>query len=176
VRCPKALPPARRFLGPRDPISSANTDLLRGLVWCCLPLGDPRLDDGLGALAEQTYKRIPGHGPCCRKVANACIQVLGERGGRGAVAELQRLAQRVRYAQGRALVERTLERAAAKVGLARPDLEDLSVPSFGLGADGVLRRPFGAAAAELRLAGSGGVEVAWIAAGGRARAPRFRRT
>jgi hypothetical protein len=162
VRCPAAPPPHGA-----PALAPFNADLLRGLAWCAADVSDPSLSPALATLAEQTYKKIPGHGPYSRKVGNACLAVLGER---GAIADLQRLAQRVKYAQARAIVDRTLEEAAARAGMARADLEDLSVPTFGLGADRVLRRSYGDAAVELRLDGGRDPEVKWIDAGGRPRA------
>jgi hypothetical protein len=163
VVCPKQL--ARR-----EAIATANADLLRGLVWCCAEPETPEVDAALEGLAEQAYKKIPGVGPFARRIGNACIQVLGERGGPEAMAALQRLAQRLKYGDARTLVARTLERAAARAGLTRDELEDRSVPDFGFDAAGVARARFGECEAVLRLAGASEVSLSWAAADGKPRA------
>ena len=86
-------------------------------------------------------------------------------GGVG-VAQLSRLAGKVRYASGRQRIERALQEAAASVGQTQDDLEELTVPDFGLDGAGLRTIPLGDHAAELNLT-PGGVALRWVRPDGR---------
>lgn len=150
-----------------QPISVANGDLLRGLVWALATVEHPQKLAALGDLARRSLKKIPGHGPLCRKVGNACLLVLSLDGSRQAVQQLQILLQGTRYAQVRSLIEGFLNQAAERAGLSRGDLDDLSVPDFGLAAAGRAELQLGDFRAELSIASLHEVALVWRKAGGK---------
>lgn len=58
--------------------TSANTDILRGLVWLCCKSDDPEIARALAGLAVLSYKRSSRTGSKGKKVGNACVWALGK--------------------------------------------------------------------------------------------------
>ncbi len=144
-----------------DPIAAGNGDLLKGTIWGLAVVDDPRAAPLLGTLAERTLRKVPGHGPYCRKGGNAALAVLARRGGMEPVQQLQQLLPRVRYSQAKRLIEKSLDAAADRAGLTRADLDDLSVPDFGLDAEGVARETLGDFVAEIIVEAGSTARLAW---------------
>ncbi len=134
-------------------LGDANTDVLRGLLWAAAPAGDVDFAARVGALAEACFRKLRGHGPRATRLGNGCLVALGLVGGNRGIAELSRLEGRVRYANTRAMIASTLERAAEAAGLTRDDLEEIGVPGYGLDAGGRRRLPVGDGEAEIAIEG-----------------------
>ncbi len=145
-----------------------NITVLRGLVWCCAEQGDPRLARAVADATEASFKKVPGVGPRSVRIGNAGIYALGAMPGMHGLAQLARLRQRVVYAQARKAIDGALNAAAARLQLAREDLDDLATLTFDL-VDGRRRFDFPPFAAELAIGGTAGAEVRWFGAGGAAR-------
>ena len=71
------------------------------------------------------------------RVGNACVNALAAMPGLDGVAQLSRLAGRVKYDVARRLIEKAMNEAAERNGVSRDDLEAMAVPTFGLDATGV---------------------------------------
>lgn len=167
--------------GPRDPatvaaapgllpdtrISEHNATVLRGLVWAASTLDDTELCRAIGELGVSCFRKIPGVGAVSTRVGNGCIWALGAMTGLEPVAQLGRLARKVKYAQAQRLIQDALEASARKAGLSRDELEELAVPTFGLEANGVRREPLGEHVAELAVRGTD-VSLVFFAADGKA--------
>lgn len=138
------------------PMADANADALKNLVWACAVVDDPNASEPLataiGDLAVRCFGKIRGVGALSMKVGNACIHVLSQLPGMRAVAQLSRLGSRVRYRQALALVEKAKLEVARRVGVPPIDLEELSLPTFGLDVDGRARIELGHHTAELAIA------------------------
>jgi hypothetical protein len=141
-------------------IAERNATILKGLVWCCADCEDQVVVRALGDAAQACFKKIPEVGARSVKAGNACIAVLGGMDALEAVAQLQRLAQRVKQPSARRLIDEALSAAAARHGLGRDDLDDLAVLDFGL-ENGRLRRVFGGVVADMSVAG-GDVTLRWM--------------
>src|SRR5207249_2894494 len=90
-------------------------------------------------------------GPRCPRVGNASVYVLSAMPGAEAVAQLSRLKSRVEHPSVLKQIEKALETAASRAGVTPEDLEEMAVPTCGLGADGSYRRPIGRFTAEVRV-------------------------
>jgi hypothetical protein len=86
------------------------------------------------------------------KVGNACVHVLGEL---GSIAELVQLRLRIKYRTVQGLIERKLQAAAEQAGMSSIEMEEITVPTFGLTAAGLLAQTLGDYTAELRVVGAG---------------------
>lgn len=147
-------------------IGERNADLLKGLAWLGAVCGDvtpARIAD----LCETCLRKIPNVGARSAKVGNACLWALSAMPGRDPIAQLGRLQLKAKYATAKKLIGRALDAAAKREGMTRQDLEEIVVPSFGLGADGALRQPLGAFTAEIRIAGTTEAELRFVAADGK---------
>ena len=122
---------------------------------------------GWDAIARSVSRRKSGLGAKSVKLGNGAIQALGLLDTNDAVAELSRLKTRIRY---RHVVERITETSAdlaARRGLSEEELEEIALPTYGLGADGSRRLPIEDGAAIMRVAGSREVELRWERPDGR---------
>ncbi|WP_051760405.1 DUF4132 domain-containing protein [Herbidospora cretacea] len=116
-----------------------TADLLRGMIWTCEPLDEPWVTGLLGDVALATGTGMGGSGPDARneRVANAALGVLDRRGGLDAVPRLARVQAKVRKRSILAKVAGILASIAAREGLSSDQLLERTVPTFGLGFDGV---------------------------------------
>ncbi|WP_066940404.1 DUF4132 domain-containing protein [Microtetraspora fusca] len=117
----------------------------RGMVWTCVLIDEPWVTGLLGDVALTCGTGIGGSGPNSRSemLANAAINVLARRGGLDVVAALARVQVKVRKKSVLTNVARTLDAVAAEAGLRREQLLDRTVPTFGLGPDGVREEKVG---------------------------------
>jgi len=76
--------------------TSANTNIMKGLVWLCSKSDDPEIARVLSSLAALSYKRIKGPGVRGRKVGNACIWALGKMPSSEGITQLSRLRSNIR--------------------------------------------------------------------------------
>ena len=170
---PGTRSPVRRGYDEPTLIDESQADLLRGLVWSCSTLADDRADDRLlaavGAAGAACFQKLTYYGPRDVKVGNACLQALSLTVGPSAVAWLARLRLKIKHPSARRQLEKALERVALREGMSPQELEEISVPTFDLDADGRRRETLGDFTAEVRIAatgGSGAVELAWTRADG----------
>ena len=149
-----------------DPASSVpsarNEQMLRGLAFACCELGGETLSVVLGDLALTSYDKIPGHGPRSIKLGNACIWALGHMKQMECVGQLWRLKQKIGYVSAERQVEVMIQQATDRFMISREDLEDLSVPSFGLDSSGVMIDEVGDWRFELELGLDRKVQTRWV--------------
>jgi len=112
-------------------ICTENTEVLKGLVWCCSLLDDENIVSALGQLADACFKKITYHGARCPKVANASVGALSCMTSKEAVAQLGRLQSRAKKASAKGQIDKALQNAAGKAGLTVEDLQEMSVPTYG---------------------------------------------
>jgi len=137
-----------------------NVDILKGLVWLCSKTDNPEIARALTALAISSYKKIPGSGPRAGKVANACFWALGNMSASDGVAQLSILKIRIKGNNAQRAIASALDYAARQSGLTAEEIEEMSVPTYGLEEVGLRRAEFEEIDSELRVDGSD-VEQVW---------------
>jgi hypothetical protein len=142
-------------------LNDANADILKGLVWVCGLREDQEIARALTALAISAYKKVPMIGPRCVRVGNACVWALGQMNLEG-VGQLAILKLKVKFGTAQKGIEKALNETAKKVGIAAEELEEMSVPDYGLEEVGRLRESFGDFAAELVVTGTNSAEIRWF--------------
>lgn len=148
-------------------LDDRNTDLLKGLAWTASLTQDAGLAAALADGAIQSYRKLPGHGPRASKVGNACVYALAKMGSMDAIAQLERVRLSVKQASFQKSINKALNGAAERLGMSRADLEEMTVPHFGLG-EGKKTFSFGDIKADLVLQGLD-VSIAWFGADGKPR-------
>ena len=148
-------------------ITDAHMDILRGLAWMCGLREDRELARALTALSLTSFKKIPLTGPRATRVGNACITALGMMPGLDAVGQLALLKVKVKFGTAQIAIEKALTAAAAREGLPREELEEMSVPAYGLTEVGRLAETLGDFTAELEVARTKSVEIVWRRADGK---------
>ncbi|MEK0448799.1 MAG: hypothetical protein RL088_1067 [Verrucomicrobiota bacterium] len=167
VELPPAPPP---YDAPEDKlISEPNMNILRGLAWACGLFPSPELARALTTLALSAYRKVPGKGPRAVRVGNACITGLAMMGGLDAVGQLAVLKVKVKFGTAQIAIEKALKACAEKSGIPRDELEEMSVPAYGLTEVGSLVEPLGECSAELRIVDSREVALIFRGADGKER-------
>ncbi len=147
-------------------IIDEHADILKGLVWCCGLFENSDLVRALSNLAISTYKKVPGVGPRAVKIGNACIYALGAVPGMDAVGQLALLKVRVKFGTAQKGIEKALKSTAERVGIPREELEEMTVPAYGLSEVGLREESLGDFTAVLRVAGKKPT-LHWIKADGK---------
>ncbi|EDP97204.1 DUF4132 domain-containing protein [Kordia algicida OT-1] len=109
-----------------------STAFLKGLVWSLAKFHDTATLNLIAKLAERCYKKIPGVGPAAAGIGNACIYVLGNTKGLEGISHLSRLKLKIKQNNTRKLIEKYIEAASTKLGVSSSEIEELSIPHFGL--------------------------------------------
>jgi hypothetical protein len=135
-------------------IIEPHVELLRGLVWCCGLREDADLARAVGRLALSAYRKVPGKGPRLVSLGNACVTGLGMMPGLPAIGQLAVLKVKVKFGTAQKEIEKAFTASATREGLARDDIEELAVPTYGLEEVGVRSESFGDYQAELLIDGS----------------------
>ncbi|MGK7890314.1 MAG: DUF4132 domain-containing protein [Leptolyngbyaceae cyanobacterium] len=148
--------------GGEDCFHDQNADILKGLVWLCADQTDVDLARGLGKLTVSAYRKVPGVGPRCVKLGNACVWALGQMPLEEAIAQLALLKVKVKFGTAQRGIEKALTAAAEREGISREEIEELSVPTYGLAEVGIRREALGDFTAELVITGTTSTELRWI--------------
>lgn len=143
-------------------ITPINADILRGLVWFCAFEPDLEMADALADLAVSAYRKEPGVGPRCVSVGNASIWVLGMMPGLECVSHLARLKVKIKVNKAKQSIAKALLIASEREGISPDEIEEITVPSYGMQEVGVRREPFGDFTAELTVTGTTSTQLVWI--------------
>lgn len=146
---------------PNQLIIEPHADILKGLVWCCALREDQEHARALTALALSAYRKIPKIGPRAVKIGNACVYALGAMPSMEGVGQLALLKVRVKFGTAQKMIEKALEATAQRVGLPREELEEMSVPAYGLTEVGRCTEVMGEFTSQLTVTG-GGTELVWL--------------
>jgi predicted DNA-binding WGR domain protein len=147
-------------------IADANQDILRGLVWCCGFVPDASLARTLAAVGVSAYKKIPQVGARAVRVGNACVATLGAMSSLDAVAQLSFLKIKVKFGTAQRMIEKQLNETAERLNVPREEMEEMSVPAYGMDDVGRRREALGDFAADL-VVEPDGVELRWLKADGK---------
>ena len=163
----EVLEAARRWLalGPTPGETTIQTpeaeaDYQKGFVWVLGALGDASIAPDVADFAFACFRKIPMIGAISHRVGNACVNALAAMPGLAGVAQLSRLAGRVKYDVARRLIEKAMNEAAERNQVSRDDLEAMAVPTFGLDAAGSRMERVGECEARLTI-GREGASLSW---------------
>ncbi len=167
---PRTIQLERRSEWIPDPnlmLNDVNADILKGLVWLCGGREDKEIARSLFYLAISAYKKVPLAGPRCARVGNACVWALGAMPGTEGVSQLTLLKHKVKGSNSRNLIDAQIQKAAERLNLTTAEVEEMSVPTYGLTEVGFGRETFGEFTAELVVTGTSAAEIRWFNAGGK---------
>ncbi|MCR9197655.1 MAG: DUF4132 domain-containing protein [Planctomycetaceae bacterium] len=142
-------------------LSELNQTALRGLIWCYSFVPDDRMAQLMATVGISAYRKIPQVGARAVKVGNACVFAISTLDGSDAVAQLALMKLKVKTGSARNLIEKQLEKAAKKQGISRAELEEISVPTYGMEEVGELREPLGDFTAKATI-GAKKVQLTWL--------------
>jgi hypothetical protein len=138
----------------------AEATYQKGFVWVLGALGDTSIAPDIANFAFGCFRKIPMIGAVSHRVGNVCVNALAAMPGLNGVAQLSRLAGRVKYDVARRLIEKAMNEAAERNQVSRDDLEAMAVPTFGLDAAGIRIERVGDCEASLTI-GHEGASLIW---------------
>ncbi len=149
-------------------ISERNSLILRSLVWYASLLRGEGVCRALANVVEGGLRKIAAGSLYASSLSKAAISALQEMEGMEAVAQLSRLKHRIKSPWGLEEVQKALTAAIARTGITEDELEEISLPTFGLDQAGVLSKSFGGIGVELAVAGTHELVLRWTDAKGKA--------
>jgi Domain of unknown function (DUF4132) len=150
-----------RLLG-GESVHEDNATGLRGLLWMSPEVVSPDLVRIIGTLTASCFKKIPGVGPRAPKVGNAGVYALSQFADTLAVGQLALLKVKVKSGSAQKEIEKAFNAAAERSGLPREELEEMSVPTYGLTDVGICEEPMGEFTARLSVTGTASTELVWV--------------
>lgn len=148
-------------------IIAPHMDLLCGLAWTCGQVTDKGVTRALGLMAVSAFRKVPGKGPRAIRVGNACIYALGQIGSADALGQLALLKIKVKFGGAQAALSKALTLLAEKLGVTPEDLQEMSVPGYGMTEPGRLVQTLGDFTAELEVVSSKHTALTWRRADGK---------
>jgi hypothetical protein len=144
-------------------------ETLRGLIYCGARLPVEAVGPLISDFArKECFQTVPGVGIRDQRMGNACLWTLiNMPDGRG-IPYLARLLNRIKYPSVKKTINAALDEAAARAGMSRGTLDELSVPTHEL-QDGRREIPLGESggAAILEIVGAADVSVSFRRADGK---------
>jgi hypothetical protein len=122
----------------------------------------PDLIRNLGAQTVSCYRKIPGVGPRAVKVANAGVYALSQIEDPMALGQHALLKVKVKFGTAQKEIEKAFTAAAERSGLSRDEVEEMSVPTYGLTEVGICEEPMGEFTARLIVTGTTSTELVWV--------------
>jgi hypothetical protein len=157
---------ASRADGKPARINPSNYEVLTGVTRTAAVLVergnyDPALAAALQQLAIAAYTKVPGLGRRCPKVGDAAVMALGHCPLDVAAARLTAIHRSARDPMTAETIGAALNALAAKAAIPRDQLEELTVPTFGLSPDGKRQVPLGPVTAAIDIT-TGSAEITFV--------------
>jgi hypothetical protein len=157
---------------PFDPVEdhliiAPHIELLCGLVWMCGLSQNPAVARALGNLCVSALRKVPGIGPRAVRLGNASITALGMMATPEALGRLAFLKVKVKFGGARNAIDKTLGKLSEKLGMSREDLEEMSIPAYGMEEVGRLTQAVGDFTAVLTVINSRATELMWLRTDGK---------
>ncbi len=146
----------------------ANETHLRTLICLADDLDPQILGPKLVQYAlKQCYVTLPGIGIRAEKLGNACIRTLTALPDGAGVPYLARILARVKYPKIRGKIDAALNEAAERAGVTRAALDELTVPTHDLDAQGEVAFDLNGGRAVVALSGNKDVDIRWLSPDGK---------
>ena len=113
-------------------LSEANHDILKGVIWTCGLINDTRLTTKLDEYGLWAFKKLPGVGAVSVRTGNACLYAFSILPFKEGIATLSKFKVKIKYPSVLKIIEKYISIVALKEGYTKDQLEEISVPSFGL--------------------------------------------
>ncbi|TGV03398.1 DUF4132 domain-containing protein [Flavivirga rizhaonensis] len=138
-----------------------NLIFLKGLIWSMSKFHDSKTLSVIAKLTERCFEKVPGVGPTAAGVGNACIYTLGNTRGLEGISHLSRLKLKIKQNNTKKLIENYIESSSQKLGISTSEIEELSIPDFGL-VDGFKSYAFDDYTLKIEIEALGKVQLSWI--------------
>jgi hypothetical protein len=113
-------------------LSEINHDILKGVIWTCGIINDSRLTTSLDEYGLWAFKKLPGVGAVSVRTGNACLFAFSILPFKEGIATLSKFKVKIKYPSVLKIIDKYIGVVALKEGYTKDQLEEISVPSFGL--------------------------------------------
>ncbi|MEP1489731.1 MAG: DUF4132 domain-containing protein [Algibacter sp.] len=144
-----------------DYLHEKNLIFLKGLIWSMSKFHDSTTLSIIAKLTERCFEKVPGVGPTAAGVGNACIYTLGNTRGLEGISHLSRLKLKIKQNNTKTIIEKYIESSSVKLGVSTSEIEELSIPDFGL-VDGFKSYAFDDYTLEVKIIALGKVQLTWV--------------
>jgi len=117
-------------------MAAIHGNILKGLLWLCADYEDADVARAVGKLVKDSFRKIPGHGARLARVGNAGIWALGQMPGTHGAAQLALLKTRLKLPIIQKQIAAAFDETAKRLNLPQSEIEELVVPTYGLGENG----------------------------------------
>ena len=142
-----------------------NISVLKSLMWLAQDFNTPAMRSCLRQVASMMYKKIPYVGMRSVKLANTAVMTLGNMGDDG-MAQIIILRANTKFISASNQINRILEKIASAEGVTVQELEERSLPDYGLTEIGLHRVKIRDFTAKITLTQVGEAEVVWLKSDG----------
>ncbi len=128
--------------GRHDFLRDENHNILKGLIWGAGSINHAELNAVLDDYAGWAYKKKPGFGPVSIKTGSACMFAFSQLPLKEGVSRLSKFKAKIKNNSILKSIDRFIRNVSEANGVSEQELEELSVPGFGIN-KGVLTMEFG---------------------------------
>lgn len=122
--------------GKRWEMAAIHGDMLKGILWLCADQDDAEIARAVSKLVKDSFRKIPGHGARLARVGNAGMWALGQMPGMHGAAQLAILKTRLKLPIIQKQIAAAFDETAKRLNLSASEIEELVVPTYGLGENG----------------------------------------
>jgi hypothetical protein len=115
-----------------DFLREDNHDIVKALIWCAGLVNDLSLNRALDEYATWAYKKKPGIGPISGKTGTACMYAFTLLPLQEGVTRLTKFRNKIRNNTLLKSIDKFILAAASAHGMSRDEMEELSMPDFGI--------------------------------------------
>jgi hypothetical protein len=109
-----------------------NHEIVKGLIWCSGFVNDPSLNTALDEYAGWAYKKKPGVGPISAKTGTATMFAFSLLPVKEGVSRLSKFRMKIKNNTILKSIDKIIRSVAEKNEMAIDEMEELSVPDFGV--------------------------------------------
>lgn len=146
-------------------MSEKNEDFVRSVVWAFSTLDFEKYLDDLVEFAKWSGKKIPWYSALQPRIATALIYTFSKLPSDTSITILTSLKKNVKNSQLLKSIDKYISVASIKAGVNKDDLEDKSIPRFGLNNLGVGEVNFGNITATIKIEAHNSVVLEWTVEG-----------
>lgn len=145
----------------KDVLSENIQELLKALIWCTPYANSSELVNVLDDYAAVAYRKKPGIGPLSMKTGNACMFAFSLLPVKAGISKLVKFRTKIKNNTILKGIDKIIRELSEKNNVSWDELQEMSVPDFGLDSRGELRVPMGEFVALYSINGTSSAELVW---------------
>jgi hypothetical protein len=135
--------------------------VFKAMIWNCSIANDKALQQQLYDFALWAFKKLPKYGPLAQTTGAAALQAFALMPTQEGVPRLMSLKNKIDNKTILKSIEKYIKEAAKNGGLSADNIEEISIPNYGMEEVGVLKMAFGTLSATTIFKPNGKNETIW---------------